>query len=75
MKLIITSLMKKKRLDSRHGRVEFNTSMKYIHDYINECRYRGIADSNIHILDIGAGTGRYSVPLADEAMMLLLLNL
>ena len=22
---------------------------------------RGIADSNIHILDIGAGTGRYSV--------------
>ena len=55
-----------KRLDSRHGRVEFNTSMKYIHDYINECRYRGIADSNIHILDIGAGTGRYSVPLADE---------
>ena len=55
-----------KRLDSRHGRVEFNTSMKYIHDYINECRYRGTADSNIHILDIGAGTGRYSVPLADE---------
>ncbi len=55
-----------KRLDSRHGRVEFNTSMMYIHDYINECRYRGIADSNIHILDIGAGTGRYSVPLADE---------
>ena len=40
--------------------------MKYIHDYINECRYRGTADSNIHILDIGAGTGRYSVPLADE---------
>ena len=41
--------------------------MKYIHDYINECRYRGIADSNIHILDIGAGNRKiFQFHLADE---------
>lgn len=48
-----------KRLLSRHGQVEFITSMKYIH----EC----LADmENPKILDIGAGTGRYSVALAEE---------
>lgn len=48
-----------KRLDSRHGRVEFITSMKYIHDYLD-------AEKKAKILDIGAGTGRYSVALAEE---------
>lgn len=48
-----------KRLDSRHGRVEFITSMKYIHDYLDE-------EKKAKILDIGAGTGRYSVALAQE---------
>lgn len=48
-----------KRLGRRHGIVEFTTSMKYIHDYLNTME-------NPKILDIGAGTGRYSVALANE---------
>ena len=51
-----------KRLNSRHGQVEFVTSMKYIHEYIPKDRENG----EIKILDIGAGTGRYSVALAEE---------
>lgn len=56
-----------KRLNSRHGQVEFVTSMHYIHKYLDkfvaEC---GCSKQDIRILDIGAGTGRYSVPLAEE---------
>ena len=48
-----------KRLNSRHGQVEFITSMKYIHDYLEEME-------EPKILDVGAGTGRYSVALAEE---------
>ncbi len=48
-----------KRLGSRHGQVEFITSMKYIHECLGE-------DKTKKILDIGAGTGRYSVALAEE---------
>jgi len=50
------------RLTTRHGQVEFETSLKYIHDYLP-------ADKNpseIKILDLGAGTGRYSVQLCKE---------
>lgn len=48
-----------KRLNSRHGQVEFTTSMKYIHAYLPD-------DPHAKILDVGAGTGRYSVALAEE---------
>lgn len=48
-----------KRLTRRHGQVEYITSMKYIHDYLE-----GV--ENAKILDVGAGTGRYSVALANE---------
>lgn len=48
-----------KRLTRRHGQVEYITSMKYIHEYLNE-------NKNCKILDVGAGTGRYSVALANE---------
>lgn len=48
-----------KRLNSRHGQVEFITSMKYIHQCLEEME-------NPKILDVGAGTGRYSVALANE---------
>ncbi len=51
-----------KRLNSRHGQVEFRTSMKYIHKYIDTT----ISPNEFKILDIGAGTGRYSVALAEE---------
>ena len=47
------------RLLSRHGQVEYLTTMKYI----NEC-LSGTADPAI--LEIGAGTGRYSVTLAKQ---------
>jgi len=48
-----------KRLNSRHGQVEYLTSMRYIHRYLPK-------DHPVKILDIGAGTGRYSVALAEE---------
>lgn len=51
-----------KRLDSRHGQVEFRVSMKYIQEAIP----KEIPKEEVEILDIGAGTGRYSVALAKE---------
>ena len=50
-----------KRLKSRHGQVEFITSMKYIHKYLPKREH-----GQVKILDVGAGTGRYSVALAEE---------
>ena len=41
------------RLDTRHGQVEFITAVKYIEQELND-------DKNKTILDIGAGTGKYS---------------
>ena len=49
------------RLLSRHGQVEYLTTMKYI----KEC-LAGI--SNPDILEVGAGTGRYSVTLAKQGL-------
>lgn len=54
-----------KRLNSRHGQVEFVTSMEYIHRYLDKVA-AGRPNSQVKILDVGAGTGRYSVPLAEE---------
>ena len=48
-----------KRLTRRHGNVEHVTSMKYIHKYLEQMEKPAI-------LDVGAGTGRYSVALAEE---------
>ncbi len=48
-----------KRLNSRHGQVEFITSMKYIHTYLKKM-------NQPKILDIGAGCGRYSISLVEE---------
>jgi len=48
-----------KRLTRRHGQVEYITSMKYIHNYLEN-------NEKAKILDVGAGTGRYSVQLANE---------
>ncbi len=48
------------RLETRHGQVEFAVSMKFIHDYLPQDR------KNCKILDVGAGTGRYSLVLCGE---------
>lgn len=47
-----------KRLNSRHGQVEFITSLKYIKEYLKDM-------DSPKILDIGAGCGKYSITLAD----------
>lgn len=47
------------RLLSRHGQVEYLTTMKYIYESLE-----GINDPQI--LELGAGTGRYSVTLAKQ---------
>ena len=49
------------RLLSRHGQVEYLTTMRYI----NEC-LAGISDPDI--LEVGAGTGRYSATLAKQGL-------
>lgn len=48
-----------KRLLSRHGQVEFLTTIRYIEKYIN-------GDLNKKIFDDGAGTGRYSLYFKDK---------
>ncbi|MCQ2493210.1 MAG: class I SAM-dependent methyltransferase [Lachnospiraceae bacterium] len=82
-----------KRLDTRHGQIEYRVTMKYVHDYLDkvmaeknisveaqsaeemaaEMQVAGSQEqesqadrSQIKILDIGAATGRYSVPLSEE---------
>ena len=47
------------RLLSQHGQVEYITTQKYIHQALE-----GLRDPKI--LEVGAGTGRYSVALARE---------
>lgn len=48
-----------KRLLTPYGRVEYLVTMHFIHKWINE-------RSGLRILDIGAGTGRYAIPLSEE---------
>ncbi|MDD7416787.1 MAG: class I SAM-dependent methyltransferase [Treponemataceae bacterium] len=67
------------RLTTRHGLVEFTTTMHYIEKFAEEVRLArsascefapGNSEENnndkIKILDIGAGTGRYSTALLDK---------
>ena len=44
---------------SRHGQLEYLTTMAYIHRYANR---------ESRVLEVGAGTGRYSIALAGEGM-------
>ena len=43
--------------ESRHGQLEYLTTMHYVHKMLPE---------NAKILEVGAGTGRYSIALAKE---------
>ena len=65
LELYYNKFNEEKRLDSRHGQVEFVTSMKYIHKCLAEMEEQK-PRQQIKILDVGAATGRYSVPLAEE---------
>lgn len=53
------------RLTTRHGIVEFTVSMKYVHECIEMVR-NGRGNGAVRLLDVGAGTGRYSVALSRE---------
>lgn len=44
---------------SRHGQLEYCTTMSFIHRYVSK---------QSRILEVGAGTGRYSIALAKEGM-------
>lgn len=46
-----------KRLNHRHGQVEYLTSMKYIHNFLKP---------NDKIIDIGSGAGKYAIALKNE---------
>lgn len=66
------------RLLSKHGQVEYRTTMKYIHEMLETVDAESkVTDKNLHvftttaqsskkILEVGAGTGRYSIALAME---------
>lgn len=51
------TIKEEERLQDKHGQVEFRTTMKYIHEYLR---------TDMRVLEIGAGTGRYSLALAEE---------
>lgn len=53
------------RLATRHGMVEFNTSMYKIEEVISQIK-NAASNQQIKIADIGAGTGRYSVELCHK---------
>ena len=44
---------------TRHGQLEYRTTMAYIHRFVEE---------GSRVLELGAGTGRYSIALAREGM-------
>ena len=54
-----TSYDEEGRLLRRHGQVEYLTTMHYINEILK-------GDKSKRILEVGAGTGRYSVTLAKE---------
>ena len=48
-----------KRLDSRHGQVEFAVTMNYLDKYLSR-------EGFCRVIDIGAGTGKYAFELLDR---------
>jgi len=68
LELYYNKFNEEKRLDSRHGQVEFRVTMKYVHEALDKlmCENEYKEKKELKILDIGAATGRYSVPLCEE---------
>ena len=65
-----------KRLTRRHGQVEFITSMKYIHKYLDIIkRDTKRQEADIKIMDIGAGTVDIVLRLQVKATMSQPLNM
>lgn len=55
------------RLTTRHGIVEFSVSMHFIKNALEEIALKtNRKKSQLRILDVGAGTGRYSVALSKD---------
>ncbi len=54
-----------KRLTRRHGQVEYETTMRYLRQYLEELKRKQSLET-LRIADIGAGTGRYAIPLSEE---------
>jgi ubiquinone/menaquinone biosynthesis C-methylase UbiE len=54
------------RLTTRHGIVEFTTTMKYILKYAAMLQKNRNSTQPLCLLDVGAGTGRYSVALQEK---------
>lgn len=65
LELYYNKFNEEKRLDSRHGQVEFRVTMKHIHKHL-DMLLQTRSPEQIRIADIGAGTGRYAVPLSEE---------
>ncbi len=53
------------RLLSQCGQVEYITTMTYIHKYLEERKILQ-QQGELRVLEVGAGTGRYSLALAEE---------
>lgn len=54
-----------KRLTRRHGQVEYQTTMRYLHRYLEQLKGEHSVDT-IRVADIGAGAGGYAIPLSEE---------
>lgn len=54
------------RLTSKHGQVEFLTTMKYINKFLQK---------GMRVLEVGAGTGRYSLTIAEKGFQVAAIEL